>query len=241
MSARIQPSSSIDDVELSVPVATVVARFPSSSRVFERHRIDYCCRGGESLAAAAVSRGLDPDALLAELRTMPVQVDAGVGFDRAAASMSELCDLIERTHHAFLRQELPRARELCARVVRAHGDRHPEVRRVAELLATFHEELESHMRKEEVVLFPLLRSFERGDARAGLSPDGPIDCMMREHDDAGATLARLRGLTSDFTPPTDACPTFRALYDSLASIERDMHTHVHTENWILFPKARFEG
>lgn len=242
-SLSISPSS--DSLALSVPVATIVARSPASSRVFERHRIDYCCRGGESLAAAANARGLDPESILAELRALsqPVDTDAetNAGLDRTRASMTELCDLIERTHHAFLRKELPRARELCAKVVRAHGKRYPEVTQIAEALEGFHEELESHMLKEEHVLFPILRRLERGDARVGLSPEGPIACMMQEHDDAGATLVRIRGLAADFTPPADACPTFRVLYESLSSIERDMHMHVHTENWILFPKARLES
>jgi regulator of cell morphogenesis and NO signaling len=61
--------------------------------------------------------------------------------------------------------------------------------------------------------------------------------MMREHADAGDALARIRTLTDDFTPPTDACNTFRATYDALHRLEQDMHQHVHKENNILFPKA----
>jgi regulator of cell morphogenesis and NO signaling len=61
--------------------------------------------------------------------------------------------------------------------------------------------------------------------------------MMREHDDAGEALRRMRELTNDYTPPLDACNTYRAVFDSLRELELDMHRHVHKENSILFPKA----
>jgi len=47
----------------------------------------------------------------------------------------------------------------------------------------------------------------------------------------------MRELTSAFTPPEGACPTYRGLYHGLAEFERDMHVHVHLENNILFPRA----
>lgn len=65
-----------------------------------------------------------------------------------------------------------------------------------------------------------------------------IDCMMHEHDDAGAALARLRELTHGFTPPDEACNTYRALFGGLAELEEDLHRHIHLENSVLFPAAR---
>ena len=54
---------------------------------------------------------------------------------------------------------------------------------------------------------------------------------------AEAALARMRELTDSYTPPADACPTFRGLYYGLAELERDMQIHIHLENDILFPRA----
>jgi regulator of cell morphogenesis and NO signaling len=65
----------------------------------------------------------------------------------------------------------------------------------------------------------------------------PIRVMIREHDDAGNALERMRELTRGFVPPGDACNTYRAYFDALATLERDMHRHVHKENSVLFPKA----
>jgi regulator of cell morphogenesis and NO signaling len=44
-------------------------------------------------------------------------------------------------------------------------------------------------------------------------------------------------LTDRYSPPEWACNTFRALYDGLAELEKNMHQHVHKENNVLFPRA----
>ena len=67
--------------------------------------------------------------------------------------------------------------------------------------------------------------------------DEPISCMMHEHESSGNALARLRELTHGFSPPADACNTYRAFYAKLEEFEQDLHLHVHLENNILFPKA----
>ena len=68
--------------------------------------------------------------------------------------------------------------------------------------------------------------------------DGPIACMLQEHDEAGAALAKIRSLTNDFTPPAEACNTYRALFAGLAELEEDLHRHIHLENSVLFPAVR---
>jgi regulator of cell morphogenesis and NO signaling len=65
----------------------------------------------------------------------------------------------------------------------------------------------------------------------------PIAQMEHEHDNAGEALAEMRRLTSDYSLPADACPTFAELYQSLQELEADLHEHIHLENNILFPKA----
>ena len=61
--------------------------------------------------------------------------------------------------------------------------------------------------------------------------------MESEHDDAGSALERLRELTDGFVPPEWACKTYRGLLAALAYLERDMHSHIHKENNVLFPNA----
>ena len=158
----------------------------------------------------------------------------------ASASLIDLCDHIEQTHHAYLKQELPRLEFLTNKVATRHGDNRPALRELSDVFAALKAEMETHMMKEEQILFPLCRQLDAAEQVPAMhcgSIGTPIQVMIREHEDAGDALARIRALTDNFTCPPDSCNTFRAMYDSLHELEQDMHQHVHKENNILFPKA----
>jgi regulator of cell morphogenesis and NO signaling len=219
-------------------VGELAARHPALARVFERFGIDYCCGGKRTLADAAERAGVDFAAVLAAVEVAD-RPPAGED-DPAALSLADLCEHIVGVHHAYLRRELPRIDRLLEKVVAAHGERHPEMRDLQRVVDRFAAELSRHMAKEELILFPAIRRLEQ-DRRYPAGPFGsvrnPMAAMEADHDDAGSALAEMRALTSDFTPPADACPTFRALLGALAELEVDMHRHVHKENNVLFPRA----
>lgn len=94
------------------------------------------------------------------------------------------------------------------------------------------------MRKEERVLFPIIRQLDRQPHAASAMPiAAPISVMEQDHDDAGALLLELRAITDGYATPEWGCVTWRALYAGLADLESDMHVHVHLENNVLFPRA----
>jgi regulator of cell morphogenesis and NO signaling len=193
------------------------------------------------LAAACAANGLDLDELISDLRDTE-RSDDGLGhIELTRATMSELIDHIEVTHHVYLTRELPRLADLLNRVVDAHGERHPELAELREVFTTLRHDLETHMHEEETVLFPALRRLDSAMATKQFPHDETHDPMVAfesEHEEAGAALARMRALTDGFTPPPDACPTYRALLAGLAEMEADLHRHVHKENHILFQRAR---
>lgn len=51
--------------------------------------------------------------------------------------------------------------------------------------------------------------------------------MEAEHQAAGDELYEIRRLSSSYTPPADACTTFKVTYQELQDFERDLHQHVH--------------
>lgn len=154
-------------------------------------------------------------------------------------SLSALVDHIEQTHHAYLHRELPRLTGLIEKVVRAHGASHPYLIELEASFRLFRDELEHHLFKEERILFPWIRRREtEPPAQLATEPlhAGPIHLLEAEHDEARKALVAFRHLTNNYTPPADACGTFRALLEALAALEQDMHRHVHLENSILFPR-----
>jgi len=215
----------------STPVGQIAAEQPLATRVFARHDIDFCCAGGTPLAEACAQHDLDPARVLEEIRH---ETEHGTPAERdwKDASLAEIIDHILEAYHAPLREELPRLDGMARKVLSVHGDKEPEMLEgIVETLAELREELESHMMKEERILFPMIK------AGQGAQALGPVQVMEAEHASAGAALARLRLLTGGYRVPEDACATWTALWHGLAAFEQAMHQHIHLENNILFPRA----
>lgn len=219
-------------------VGELVKDRPARSRIFEQLEIDYCCGGKIPLAEACAKKGLNPDEVLARIQADDATDSELVDAD--AMGLAELADHIERTHHAYLKEELPRLDFMTRKVAAVHGDGEPRLHDIRETFVAFQDELLNHMMKEEQVLFPMIRQIEQADGPVQFhcgALANPIRMMEHEHDNAGDALAKFRTLTDDFTPPDWACNTFRAMYDAFAALEPNMHQHVHKENNVLFPKA----
>lgn len=220
----------------STSLAEIASTNPALTRELERLGLDYCCGGKRSLAEACQQQGLDPDVIAAELAALPVAAEPGEEWIGLAPDA--LVDHLEATHHPFLKRELPRLSELAAKVSRVHGANHPELVEAAQVLAKIRADLEPHLRKEEEVLFPMIRSLASSNSQPtfhGGSIDNPITVMEQEHVAVGALLEQLRQLTGGYQAPEDTCASTRALMAGLAELEADTHLHIHKENNHLFP------
>jgi regulator of cell morphogenesis and NO signaling len=205
---------------------------PHAIAVLERWKIDYCCRGNRSVAEACDEAGISIGELM-----------AAIGTDKVATNdwgtLTELQRHIVATHHAYTRQACETLDLLSRKVAGRHGDRHAEVLEVRQLTAELIGDLLPHMMKEEQILFPYVEGLENGgtgDSCFGTVAN-PVRVMMMEHERVGELLVALRAATSEYKLPDDACLSFRALYETLAGLERDLHEHIHLENNVLFPRA----
>ena len=226
-------------VQAERTVGELVVERPSRARLFEKLGIDYCCGGKKPLQQACHERDLDCSSVISELEGEQASAAASQR-NWASASLSDLCDHVEQAHHQYLKQELPRLEFLTTKVATRHGDKRPALVEVRHVFAGLKAEMGLHMMKEERVLFPLCRQLDTADQLSPMhcgSVANPIEAMIREHEHTGEALAQLRALTNNYSCPADACNTYRALFDSLAHLETDMHEHVHKENNILFPRA----
>lgn len=233
------------NISLTNTVAELAVENPATRRVFEKFGIDYCCGGNRTLVEACHLTGADYEDLIKSLNEATEKVAHAIGDrdwrqESLAATVAHIVD----THHVFTRTELARLNDLLAKVCDRHGANHPEL---AELQDRFHDlrqDLIPHMLKEEQVLFPYLIQLEQAVKGETTLPEpffgtvrNPVNMMEREHDAVGALLREIRSLTSDFSPPQDACISYRTLYGALLDFEADLHLHIHLENNILFPRA----
>ena len=224
-------------------LAQIVNEDHRAATVFEKYHLDFCCKGKRSLQQACAESQVAADELIAALETMVKPDNYSVHLNYNLLSLSQLADYIVATHHAYVKQEMPQILSYLQRVASKHGDRHPEMRKVAEIFAAVKEEMEQHMQKEELILFPRIKEVEKEGAELNRKKltvsylEAPVDMMEEEHDHAGAAMAEIRELTDNYNPPADACTTYKLSYAALEAFEKDLHQHVHLENNILFPKA----
>lgn len=224
----------------SVTVGDFVRENPARARVFEGLKIDYCCGGKVSLARACEKRGIEIQEMLQAIEASDSSQGASSEVDADAMTLTQLANHIEQTHHAYLKEELPRLDWMTEKVARVHGEGEPRLLQTREAFLALKNELEPHMMKEERILFPMIRELEQATGPLEFhcgSVANPIRQMEHEHDQAGDALAILSESTDAYTPPEWACNTYRAMLDSLARLESDMHRHIHKENNVLFPKA----
>ncbi len=224
------------NVTKDTPIGEIVRAMPTSARIFEKLHIDYCCGGKKPLGEVCKAKALDPDTVVAMLSAVDT---ASNGFQRDpdAMTLSELCDHIQETHHAYLQEELPRLDFLTRKVAAVHGAHEPRLLVLRQVFEDFNAEMTSHTEEENQTVFPAIRKLETGKHSTPAQVRTICKKLEHEHDHAGAALGLFNQLTDSYTPPDWACNTFRTLYDSLAHLEKDMHQHVHKENNVLFPKA----
>lgn len=197
---------------------------PGATAVFRRYGLDFCC-GGEVLLLDAVREpGVALDQIVDELK----------GLDQSApqehpSEPAELVDHILARYHETHRRELPELIRLAEKVERVHVG-HPQAPiDLAAALRLLAQELETHMQKEEAVLFPIMRM------GPGPTISHPIARMRLEHDDHGERLREIERLYRGGDAPADGCGSWRALYAGVKKLADDLMQHIHLENNVLFP------
>jgi regulator of cell morphogenesis and NO signaling len=224
-------------------IREIVATQASAAAILERFQIDLCAHANDSLGSACSRIQLSTEQVLEKLEE-GARADAGSeAIDPVALSPSRLIQHIVRTHHRYIRRELPRLNPLARKLADRRAITAPEFKRIAALVEELQTGLLAHLEKEELILFPFIAQLGQEPLSACAaqacfhSVRQPITLMIREHDSAATTLEEIRLLTGDFTPPEWACLTQVALYSGLRAFAADLSRHVELEDNVLFPRA----
>jgi regulator of cell morphogenesis and NO signaling len=225
-----------DDI-MTFSIGEIVAQDYRAASVFKEAGIDFCCGGKKTIAQACLEKGIDPTGLKNEIISLEnLPVDSSHSFNEW--ELGFLCDYIVNTHHRFVLKALPELVSYTQKISSVHGDRHPELIEIADLFSEINRELLQHLKNEEEVLFPAIKS-----AVTGVTPEikrrieSEISRMSGEHEFAGGAMDKINELTKKYFIPSDSCNTYKVAFKLLQQFEDDLHTHVHIENNILYPKA----
>jgi len=224
-------------------VGRIVVEDYRSAAIFEKYGIDFCCNGNQNLSDVCTKKGLDSSIVLNELAALQ---DIGTVGDinYSSWSLDALVDYIENRHHCYVKQRIPEIMKCLDKICQVHGKRHRELLEIRYLFQESARQLATHMKKEELVLFPFIIKMAKSfwDAERIAPPKfakvrNPIEMMTSEHDTEGKRFRQIEELSNMYTPPEDACNTYIVTYKLLKGFQEDLHVHMHLENNILFPKA----
>ena len=223
-------------------VAEVVSENIKAAHIFKKHGIDFCCGGGITIEKACMKNEVDYEVLKKDM--LVIDEKPGRAYDYNSWELDFLIDHIINVHHTYVEESLPVMAQYAEKVAHVHGHYYKEVVKINELVTEVVQELSDHLKKEEMILFPfikhLLRAKKEGIAISTPpfnTVNNPIRMMESEHENAGNIFKEIAKLSNNYTPPEEACNTFRALYAKLEEFEQDLHQHIHLENNILHPKV----
>ena len=224
-------------------IGEIVAKDYRKAQVFKNMGIDFCCGGKKTIAEVCEKKGINAEEVERQLEAIKAE-NSNSETDFQNWDLGFLSDYIINTHHRYVRDNTSFILELAQKVARVHGERHPELIRVAELFSRVGNDLTLHMVKEEKILFPFIKELAQVYNTGGMLPSAdfgkisvPIQVMDSEHEQVGGDFETIRELTSRYQLPADACTSYTILFKKLDEYESDLHRHVHLESNILFPKA----
>ncbi|MFD2550481.1 iron-sulfur cluster repair di-iron protein [Bizionia sediminis] len=225
------------------PIGEFVAEDYRTAAVFSSYGIDFCCKGHRTVQEVCDKNGVNANELLDKLDSV-LNAKSTPVIDYKSWPLDLLADYIEKTHHRYVEEKIPVLRQFLDKLCKVHGANHSELFKINELFTASAGELASHMKKEELILFPFIKKMVKAtlDGQPLEAPhfgtvENPIATMMEEHDNEGERFRKIALITNNYTPPADACNTYRVTYAMLEEFEKDLHLHIHLENNILFPEA----
>lgn len=223
-------------------IGEIVSKDFRTAAIFKKNGIDFCCKGGRTIEDACAPKKIDATKIYEDIEALPNKEGGSIDFNTWPLDL--LADYVEKTHHRYVEEKTPILQAFLEKLARVHGERHPELIEIRNLFEGSVQDLAVHFKKEELVLFPFIKNMVKAKISGEelIHPsfgtvENPVAMMKHEHTVEGERFAKIAELTSNYNPPADACNTYRVTFAMLEEFESDLHTHIHIENNILFPKA----
>jgi regulator of cell morphogenesis and NO signaling len=231
-----------NDAAKGESIGEIAAKDLRKAEVFKKYGIDFCCGGKKTLREVCLEKGLDFEAVEADLGNT-VQAPAPA-FDFNKWDADFLADYVYNQHHKYYYTEEPTITGLMEKVADHHGGPHNNLHQLRTLYRTLVQELNTHFMKEERVVFPFVKALVTARNTGNMeqlsqqpSLTEPIQIMESDHEAAGGILDQMSQLTGGYTAPENACNSYQFLFKKLKELDEDLHQHIHLENNLLFPKA----
>lgn len=223
-------------------IGDIAATFSKAKDILKEFNVDFCCGGHRPLEVALTEQNISEETIINRLNEEYGKYIESMEKETnwKEASFSDLIQYIEDKHHTFMKGELPLTDAYLKKILAVHFEENGEVLlKLNRLYSALKAELEEHLIKEEVSLFPAIKKYEQDPTEDNLHKVFKVmQETEEEHDAAGDVLKEMRKITDNYSVPEGTCPTFETTYVKLEAIESDLFNHIHLENNILFDRLR---
>lgn len=225
------------NIQRSDTMGSIVTRNLHAAQILTDHGLDFCCGGQKSLQQACEDKNVAIDSLMKQLVSLAdSRKDETPDF--VDMNLIPLTKYIEKTHHKFTSEKIFYVRKHLSKLIETH----PELKEIKKTFDALSDLLTSHMKREELMVFPYIRNMTRfGKSAIGWAVFGYLENLINDlisdHEAESEKLRNLDDLTNHYTVPSDGSNTYTTTYQAMKELEADLYIHIHLENNILFPKA----
>ena len=136
-------------------IGEFVAEDFRAAQVFRKYKIDFCCKGDRTVEEACENKKFQAEDIYNELSNVANLQSGDIDFNSWPLDL--LADYVEKTHHRYVEENSTVLLQYLNKLCKVHGDRHPELFEINNIFTEIAGELASHMKKEELILFPFIK------------------------------------------------------------------------------------
>ena len=224
-------------------VADIVTNNIKTANLFKKNGIDYTIEGKLSLAEACKNKQVNYNTFVTEL--LEVEKNSSYLKDYNAWQLDFLADYLSNIHHEYIEENIPFLKKLLLGVVEKYGTKYVYFKEIYALLFKVSEDLNQHIKEEEIVLFPYIKELlqaKREQTKFNFNTTTCLECILDKlEEQQNFTLLifkQIRKLTENYSIPDIEDKQIEILYYKLKKFEDDLVKHLHLENNILYPKTR---
>lgn len=218
------------NVLLTLTSNEIVTHYPETASLFYHADIDFY-----SVQPTPLSNIATPT-LLADLEKAtekkPIQTPN-------ALESIDLIDFIYDNYHVTTRKLIEKITAILSKLLDIHSNHSDSLREIVKIWTVFANEMHEHLKKEEEILFPLIKNFAKSNANNLKEMMAcPIAKMESEHESHEKNLFALKKLTQSLTSSNQAVADFSICFYEIDQLIQLTLTHVHIENNILFKRMQ---
>jgi regulator of cell morphogenesis and NO signaling len=215
---------------------------PAAIEVFRSLGIQYCCQGQEDIESASKTVGISTTELFTKIHRAK-EASCGNRGPWVDPILEALILHLVRSREMLMDSDLPRIASLAHDLARCGDQVQPHAVELAMVVEALAREVESHLAKEEAMLFPLIQKIELSYVGKGVVAVRPksfhrgVGKMVHQHEKIGYLLSVAQRLTDGYETGSSSCAPYRELCEKLKALDREIREEVHLENNVLFNRA----